>query len=279
MNRHVLITGTSTGIGLDCARLLIEQGYPVIGTVRKASDAAQVRARLGQAFTPLLLDMTNLGAIPAAIEEITALVGDNGLAALVNNAGIASPNAPLGVQPLEEVRAMFEVNVLGLLALTQACLPLLGAYRGARQAGRIVNIGSTSGAIATPMAGSYAISKFAVEALSDTLRRELSIYGIQVAVIEPGPIRTPIWGKAERDPRYTHGDYAAPMEALYRMAEKMVEQGAPVASVSRAVLHAILSPRPKVRYPLNPMWQLNRLLPTRLMDRLITGKFGLRRLQ
>lgn len=163
-----------------------------------------------------------------------------------------------------------------MLALTQACLPLLGACRGASKAGRIVNTVSTSGAIATPMAGSYAISKFAVEALSDTLRRELSIYGIQVAVIEPGPIRTPIWGKAGRDPRYTHGDFAAPMEALYRMAEKMAEQGAPVACVSRSVLHAIRSPRPKVRYPLNPMWQLNRLLPARLMDRLI---FGLRRLQ
>ncbi len=279
MNRYVLITGTSSGIGLDCARLLIEQGYRVIGTLRKASDAERVKTRLGASFIPLLLDVTDLSAIPAAITEVSALVGDNGLAALVNNAGIASPNAPLGLQPLAEIRAMFEVNVMGLLALTQACLPLLGARHGCSKPGRIINIGSTSGAIATPMAGSYAISKFAVEAISDTLRRELSIYGIQVAVVEPGPIKTPIWSKAERDTRYAQSDFAPALEALHQLAEQMAEQGAPVTTVSRAVLHAISSARPKPRYPLNPMWQLNRLLPTRLFDRLINGKFNLRRLR
>lgn len=278
MNGYVLVTGTSSGIGLDCARLLIEQGYQVLGTLRSASDADRVKAQLGKAFTPLLLDVTDLNAIPVVIAQVGALVGSNGLTALVNNAGIASPTGPLALQPLAEIRAMFEVNVLGLLALTQACLPLLGAQRGARQAGRIVNIGSTSGAVATPMAGSYAISKFAVEALSDTLRRELSIYGIQVAVIEPGPIKTPIWGKAERDQRYAQSDYAPAMDALFKMAETMAEQGAPVETVSRAVLHAISSRKPKPRYPLNPMWWMNRLLPTRLFDRLIGSKFNLRRL-
>ncbi|MBF7729044.1 SDR family NAD(P)-dependent oxidoreductase [Pseudomonas sp. N040] len=278
MKPHVLITGTSSGIGLDCARLLIENGFQVIGTVRQAADGERVREQLGSAFTPLLLDVTDLAGIPAAIAEVSALVGDNGLAALVNNAGIASPNAPLGWQPIAEVRAMFEVNVLGLLAMTQACLPLLGARRGAPRPGRIVNIGSTSGAIATPMAGSYAISKFAVEALSDSLRRELSIYGIQVAVIEPGPIRTPIWGKAEGDQRFAQGDFAPAMQALSSLAAKMATQGAPVASVSSAVLHAISRPRARPRYPLNPMWWLNRLLPTRLFDRLLCARFGLRRL-
>lgn len=278
MKPYVLITGTSSGIGLDSARLLIEKGFQVIGTVRQAADGERVRQQLGTAFTPLMLDVTDLAGIPAAIAEVSALVGDNGLAALVNNAGIASPNAPLGWQPIEEVRAMFEVNVLGLLAMTQACLPLLGARRGARRPGRIVNMGSTSGAIATPMTGSYAISKFAVEALSDTLRRELSIYGIQVSVIEPGPIRTPIWGKAERDSRFAQSDFAPAMDALFSLAENMATQGAPVESVSRAVLHAIRSPRPRPRYPLNPMWQLNRLLPTRLFDRLLRGKFKLQRL-
>jgi NAD(P)-dependent dehydrogenase (short-subunit alcohol dehydrogenase family) len=278
MKAFILITGVSTGIGLDSARLLIEQGYRVIGSVRRREDAARVRAMLGADFFPLQLDVTDSAALPAAVREVEALVGEQGLAALVNNAGIASPCGPLLLQPLAEIRGMFETNLFGLLAVTQAFLPLLGARHGhSGPAGRLINISSVSGRLATPLTGAYAASKHALEALTDALRVELGIYGIEVVAIEPGPIRTPLWGKAQPDPRYLGGDYAAPMQALQGLMAAHAVQGAPVAKVSRAVLAALQSARPKARYPLRPMWYLVPLLPRRWLDRLLAKKLGLSR--
>lgn len=280
MKPFVLITGVSSGIGLDCARLLIEQGYQVIGSVRRSEDGARVRELLGADFFPLLLDVTDCAALPAAVREVEARVGAAGLAALVNNAGIASPCGPLLLQPLAEVRSLFETNLFGLLALTQAFLPLLGARRGhAGPAGRLINISSLAGRLATPLTGAYAASKHALEAVTDALRVELGIYGIEVVAIEPGPIRTPIWAKAQPDPRYRDSDYAAPMQALQQLLAGHAQQGAPVAQVSRALLSALQAVRPKPRYPLRRIWYLVPLLPRRWLDRLLAKKLGLLRLK
>ena len=275
MKPFVLITGASSGIGLDCARLLVDEGYRVIGTVRRQEDGLRIREMLGEDFTPLLLDVTDAAALDGAVGQIGALVGDAGLAALVNNAGIASPNGPLLLQPLEEIRGMFEVNLFGLLAVIQAFAPLLGARQGSARPGRLINISSVSGRVATPLTGAYAASKHAVEAFSDTLRVELGIYGIEVVAIEPGPIRTPIWDKARPDPRYQGTDYEAALHALLDLARLNARKGAPVARVSQAVLHALRTPRPKPRYPLNPMWHLAALLPTRWIDRILARKLAL----
>lgn len=275
MKPFVLITGASSGIGLDCARLLIEQGYHVIGTLRREEEGVRLRERLGEAFTPLLLDVTHADALDRAVREVQALVGDAGLAALVNNAGIASPSGPLLLQPLEEIRGMFEVNLFGLLAVIQAFAPLLGARRGCARPGRLINISSVSGRVATPLVGAYAASKHALEAFSDALRVELGIYGIEVVAIEPGPIRTPIWDKARPEPRYLGTDYEPALHALLDLARLNARNGAPVSRVSQAVLHALRVPRPKPRYPLHPMWHLAALLPTRWVDRLLAKKMAL----
>lgn len=278
MKPFVMITGVSSGIGLDCARLLLERGYRVIGTLRSQEDAQRLRGELGEDFLPLLLDVARPEGFAEAHRQVQAWVGDQGLAALVNNAGIASPCGPLLLQPLEEVRGMFEVNLFGLLGVIQTFAPLLGAQPGyPRQPGRVINLGSVSGRVVTPMAGCYAASKHALEGLSDALRVELAIYGIEVVVIEPGPIRTPIWSKAKPDPRYAGSDYAGAMQALQRLVTSNAERGAPAARVSRAVLKALQVRRPKARYPLHLMWHLGRWLPTRLRDRLLAGRLALRR--
>lgn len=276
MSRYVLITGASSGIGQDSARLLIEHGYRVIGSVRNAADGERVRSLLGEAFVPLLLDVTDNAGLPAAVAQVEALVGPEGLVALVNNAGIASPSGPLMLQPLSEIRSMFETNLFGLIAVTQAFLPLLGARRDyPGKPGRLINISSVSGRISTPLTGCYAASKHALEAVSDALRVELGIFGIEVVAIEPGPIRTPIWSKAQSDPRYVGSDYEGAMQAVLGLVAENSLKGAPVQKVSQAVLNAIQAPRPKARYPLNPMWYLVRLLPTRLLDRLLAKKMAL----
>ncbi|VXC11918.1 Short-chain dehydrogenase [Pseudomonas sp. 8AS] len=275
MTDTVLITGVSSGIGLDCAQLLIDRGYRVIGTLRRMEEAERLRLTFGPAFVPLLLDVTDQAALPAAVARVRHWLGDEPLFALINNAGIASPNGPLLLQPLEEMRGMFEVNLFGLLALTQAFAPLLGAGPG--RAARVINIGSVSGRVATPMTGCYAATKHALEAVSDALRVELSAQGIEVVLIEPGPVRTPIWSKAQPDPRYAAGDYAQAMDALQALVARNAEQGAPVGRVSQAVLRALQARRPRARYPLHPMWYLARCLPTRLLDRLLATRLALRR--
>lgn len=275
MSDVVLITGVSSGIGLDCARLLIEKGHRVIGTLRREDEGVRLSRALGPAFMPLLLDVTDQAALPAAVERVRHWLGDTPLFALINNAGIASPGGPLLLQPLDEMRAMFEVNLFGLLGLTQAFVPLLGASAG--RPARVINISSVSGRVATPLTGCYAASKHALEAASDALRVELALYGIEVVLIEPGPIRTPIWSKAQPDPRYAGGDYAPAMDALQALVERNARHGAPVERVSRAVYGALSAQRPRARYPLHPMWHLSRWLPTRLLDRMLAGKMGLRR--
>lgn len=275
MKSFVMVTGVSSGIGLDCARLLLKQGYRVIGSLRSPEDVRRLGAELGDDFMPLLLDVSNPQALPEALRQVEAWVGGEGLAALVNNAGIASPCGPLLLQPLDEIRGMFEVNLFGLLAVIQAFAPLLGAYPGSERPGRVINLGSVSGRVATPLTGSYAASKHALEALSDALRIELAIYGIEVVLIEPGPIRTAIWSKAPDYASYDGSDYQAGLAALGKLMAANAERGAAPAMASRAILRAIEAPRPKARYPLHPMWHLGRWLPTRLLDRLMARRVGL----
>ncbi len=273
--QHVLITGVSTGIGYDAARYLIERGFHVFGSVRKLEDAERVKASLGEQFTPLLFDVTDAAAIKAAVSEVEATVGDSGLYALVNNSGISGP-APLMHVPLDEVRQMFEVNVLGLLAVTQAFLPLLGARRDCpHPPGRIVNISSISGGLSFPLLGAYAGSKHAVEALTDALRRELGLFGIAVIGIEPGNIRTPIWEKAdEADTRFADTAFAPYMARVPQLLADMGRKAAPVELVSRTIHKAITAPRPKTRYPLTPLWRIAHIGTDRMLDRLTRAAMG-----
>lgn len=279
MSKSFVVTGASSGIGRDIARDLIAHGCHVFGSVRKATDGQALQAEFGEAFTPLHFDVCDEAAIRAAVEKVRGQLGDQGLAGLVNNAGVG-PCGPLMHMPMDDFQRLFDINVAGLLRVTQAFLPLLGAGQSQSNApGRIVNISSISGRVTVPMAAAYAASKHAVEALSDGMRRELSIYGVHVAVVEPGPTRTSIWDKASTEAGagdYAAGDYAESMRALLQMAEREAVHGRPVSAVSAVVRHALLSDRPKARYPMEPIWFISKFLPTALLDRALCKKAAVR---
>jgi NAD(P)-dependent dehydrogenase (short-subunit alcohol dehydrogenase family) len=276
----VLITGVSSGIGQAIAEYLLGRGYLVLGSVRRSDDAATLQRNWPDHFVPLLFDVTDAAALPAVVAQVRAILGGRDLKALVNNAGM-NHGGPLMHQPLAEVRRVFEVNVFGLLAVTQAFLPLLGARRGrSGPAGRVVNIGSVSGAITVPFLGTYSASKHAVEAISQALRRELSLYGIQVSTIEPSFVRSRLIekGLAEKvEQRYAHTDFAAWLTQFNRSVQAQEQTAPPANKVIAAVRHAIEAPKPRTRYPLDRIWLIGRLLPDRAFDRLIFKALGLER--
>jgi len=283
MQKAVVITGVSSGIGLATAEQLINRGYRVFGSVRKQADGDRISERLGNNFVPLLFDVTDDTALAEAAKQVQAAVGDRGLHGLINNAGIA-PNGPLMHATKEEVRRTFEINVFGALSVTQAFLPLLGARKACpHPPGRIVNLSSISGGVTFPLVAVYAMSKHAVEALSDGLRRELSIYGIEVSAIEPGSIKTAIWDKVmpDRDTeiRLAQTDYAEPMANFRNVIGKELKQAKPMHVVTDAIIHALEAQKPKPRYPLVGLWYFGKIVPTRMLDRLMVKLTGLKKLR
>lgn len=277
---YVVITGVSTGIGYDAARYLIKKGYHVFGSVRKQADADRVSADLGDRFTALLFDVTDEKGLAEAVKQVKSIVGNQGLTALVNNAGI-STLGPLMHIPIKDLRLQLEVNVVSVLAITQAFLPLLGADKKATHSpGRIVNIGSISGKIAYPFMGAYAASKHAIEALNDSLRRELMLYGIDVILIQPGVVKTPILSKAnDQVDAFPGTDYEAILQAAGPVMKEREKSGMDVEVISQTIFNAVTSNKPKVRYTLPikwlSRWYLPRFLPARLIDNMSAKQFGL----
>ena len=278
----VVVTGASSGIGRACALHLAALGFQVFAGVRRAEDGAALRAASSDRLTPVLLDVADETSIRAATETITAAAGASGLAGLVNNAGIGV-GGPLEFLPPAEFRTQLEVNVTGQLAVTQALLPLLRQGRG-----RIVNMGSIGGRIASPFVGPYSASKFALEALTDALRMELQPWGLHVAIVEPGTVATPIWEKsvARADrlmralPPQAQTLYGAAFTAMRAGAERTGKErlGVSPEVVARAVAHALTAGKPKTRYLVG--WDariavLFTLVPDRLRDRVILRQAGL----
>lgn len=275
----MLITGASTGIGLACALHLDRLGFDVIAGVRKTADGDAVRAAASPRLSTVLLDVASADSIATAMADVASRAGSAGLAGLVNNAGIAVAG-PLEILPIDELRMQLEVNVVGLVAVTQAALPMVRRARG-----RIVNIGSISGRMAMPALGPYAASKFAVEALTDSLRVEVQPWGIEVALIEPGAVATPIWDKGrkagaalkERVAADAYALYAETVARLERAAARADRDAVPPDDVARAVEHALTAPRPKTRYLVGKTVRIQTLiarLPDRLRDRLLTRFAG-----
>jgi NAD(P)-dependent dehydrogenase (short-subunit alcohol dehydrogenase family) len=259
----VVVTGASTGIGEATALHLAELGFRVCAGVRKQADAERLR---GQGLEPLTIDVTDEASIAAAKEEL----GDTPLAGLVNNAGI-SVTAPIEFIPLDELRRQLDVNLVGQVAVTQAFLPALRRARG-----RVVNISSIGGRVALPLLGPYAASKFALEGISDSLRREVARFGIEVSVIEPGGIKTPIWEKGEATADGLLDDappealelYGGLMSSLRAQARKIAtETGLPPRAVAEAVGRALTARRPRTRYVVGRDAKLRAALAKRLPDR------------
>lgn len=271
--RSVVITGASTGIGEACALRLDRQGWRVFAGVRKEADGASLKEKGSERLTPVIIDVTDQATITACAERVSAATGASGLAGLVNNAGIAVAG-PLEFLPLEDLRRQLEVNVIGQIAVTQAFMPRIRAARG-----RIVNIGSIGGRMATPFLGPYNASKFAMEALTDALRQELRPWGIHVSIIEPGSISTPIWDKGQaaademeknmpEEAMKLYGDAITSMRAAGKEFE---EAGIPPDEVAKFVQHALTASTPKTRYVVGRDAQIQRVLVKMVPDRIRDG--------
>ncbi len=281
-SRFVLITGASTGIGAACAIGCAERGMTVFAGVRDLTACDALQARGGAAIMPLELEVTDEDSIKRAAEMVAHRVGDAGLYGLVNNAGIAI-GSPLELIPIAQLRRQLEINVIGQIAVTQAVLPLLRLARG-----RIVNMGSIAGRGTIPMMGPYSASKHALEALTDALRLELYPWGIEVSIIEPGAIATPIWDKSLRISLDVEAEMSAEGKKLYGAAAKRIRESVghaaaraiPADAVVKAVLHALTAKRPKTRYLVGRDAKLRavmlRWLPDRLQDWILKQVLDLR---
>ncbi len=268
----VFITGTSTGIGAATAIRLADLGFQVLAGVRHMADGEALQRRTSGPLDPVLIDITDNDSIAAAAKTVAGAVGDNGLAGLVNNAGIVKPS-PLELQPLADFRMQLEVNLVGQVAVTQAFLPLIR-----RGHGRIVNVGSIGGRMVLPLHGAYSASKFGMEAISDALRIELRQWSIPVSLVDPGASATAIFGKtlaAIDELRLTldsRGErtYDEQIAAVRLLVEKTAASAAPVAEVAEAVADAVTSTKPKTRYlagkGAHPVAAAARTLPDRLKD-------------
>ena len=273
----VVITGASTGIGAACALALDTLGYRVFAGIRNPADGESLQRHAGPRLMPIRLDVTDPASLAAASHTVSAMMGDHGLAGLINNAGIGVAG-PIEALPLADWRRQFEVNVFGLIATTQTFLPLIRKGRG-----RIINMGSIAGRASMPFMAPYAASKHAVVAVTDALRIELQPWGIRVALIEPGAIATPIWGKTRKEVDRWDASWSQDLKAMYQEGFTRVkeaataagEQAQPAKVVADAVAHALRSRWPKSRYLLGSdaaiRAYLALLLPGRLNDWLITN--------
>jgi NAD(P)-dependent dehydrogenase (short-subunit alcohol dehydrogenase family) len=265
----VLVTGASTGIGEATVLHLKTLGFDAVGAVRKDEDAERLEAR---GVRTMRIDVTDAGQIAAARDEL----GDTALAGLVNNAGIAVA-APLEFLPVDRLRQQLEVNLIGQMAVTQAFLPALRRARG-----RIVMVSSIGGRVALPLVSAYNTSKFGLEGMSDSLRRELMSQGVDVILIEPGGVKTPIWGKSEQLADDMLEDVPPEAERLYgkliaalRAGTRKIatETGSEPIAVAEAIGEALTANRPRTRYVVGSdakmRARMSRVLPDRVMDRMI----------
>jgi len=279
--QSVVITGASTGIGHACAKLLLDKGYHVFGSVRKQADADRLKTEFGGNFTPLLFDVTDEAAVLAAARDVRAALKGETLAGLVNNAGIAVAGPVLEL-PADQFRRQLDVNVIGPIIATQAFGPLLGADRTLRGSkGRIVMISSVAGKNGNPLTPAYAASKHAIEGLSESLRRELMLFGIDVVIVAPGPVKTPIWSKGQGDldtSKYNNSPYLASMQKVTAYMQHLDSIGLPPERIAECVYNALTLSKPKTRYMIapDPMRHLiTQWLPKRMVDRIIAKRVGL----
>jgi len=281
MDKAVLVTGASSGIGRATVVELARSGFQVFAGVRQDEAGLQLHAEYPEQVVPLVMDVTDRGAIAAAATSVSDRLGLRGLDGVVNNAGIGI-STPMEYVPPEELRYQFEVNAFGPVAVTQAFLPLLRRARG-----RVVNIGSAGSHLTMPFGGPLCASKYALRSLNDALRMELHPFGIHVIIIEPGAIYTPgvekTLGDAEETIRKLPAEgiilYGAMLREFTRRAYERERHGSAPDVVARVVHRALTDERPRARYAVGDksrlLAALPKLLPDRVLDRLRFRLFGL----
>lgn len=278
--RSIVITGASTGIGWATANLLLERGYRVFGSVRKQADADRLKGEFGEHFTPLMFDVTDEAAVLAGAREVRETLKGETLAGLVNNAGIAVAGPVLEL-PADEFRRQMDVNVIGPVIATQAFGPLLGSeesLKGPR--GRVVMISSVAGRNGNPFSAPYSASKHAIEGLSESLRRELMLFGIDVIIVAPGPVKTPIWSKAEEldISVYKNSPYFPALEKVRAFMRHLGSTGLPAEKIAETIFQALTAANPKVRYQITPdpmRHVMTAILPKRIVDKIMARRVGL----
>jgi NAD(P)-dependent dehydrogenase (short-subunit alcohol dehydrogenase family) len=279
--RAVVVTGASSGIGRAICATVASEGALAFAGVRREEDASSLKSELGDAVHPLLFDVTNEIAVRAAAAVVRAKLAGQTLFGLVNNAGVAVPG-PLLHLDSDELRRQLEINLIGVHSVTRAFAPLLGAEPSSTgDKGRIVMISSVAGRNGAPMLGAYSASKHALEGYSESLRRELMLYGVDVVIVAPGAIATPIWqkGRDETTARFSDTPYAQPLEVIRDYLKSAEASGLPADAVGALVWRALTEKNPKPRYSIlrRPFMDesLPRLMPKRLVDRAVAKRVGL----
>jgi NAD(P)-dependent dehydrogenase (short-subunit alcohol dehydrogenase family) len=278
--QSVVITGVSTGIGWATAKLLLARGFRVFGSVRKPADADRLKSEFGVHFTPLLFDVTDEAAVLAAAREVRAALNGETLTGLVNNAGIAVAGPVLELAA-DEFRRQMDVNIIGPIIATQAFGPLLGSDPSLRgRKGRIVMISSVAGKSGNPLVSAYSASKHAIEGLSESLRRELMLFGIDVIIVAPGAVKTPIWAKADEVDisAYRNSPFYPALERIRKYMAHLGEIGLPAEKIAARIADALTAANPKVRYQITPdpmRHLITSMLPKRMVDRIIAKRLGL----
>jgi len=278
--RAIVVTGASTGIGRAAVARAVAGGARVFASVRKPADAQGLISEFGAAVTPLVFDVADEAGVNAGAARVAEALGGQRLAGLVNNAGIAVPGPLLHIESADLAR-QFDVNLIGVHRATRAFAPLLGADPARTgKPGRIVMISSVGGQFGQPFAGAYSASKFALEGYSQSLRRELQLYGIDVIVIGPGAIATPIWDKADENEfkKFEATPYGKIVERVRAYMENAGRKGLPAEEVGDLIWRVLTMDKPKTRYAIlrRPFLDrtLPRLLPPRMTDRMVARRLG-----
>src|SRR6204780_2895944 len=272
-SKDVVVTGVSTGIGWGTTKVLISKGFRVFGSVRKQSDADRLQKEFGDAFVPLLMDITDADTVHQAAQKVGSMIGDRNLVGLVNNAGIVVSGPLLYLRP-REYRRQLDVNMIAPLVVIQALSLLLGTDKKRQgPTGRIVNITSSGAKVPIPLLGAYSASKSGLEGMSDVLRLELMLFGIDLVMIEPGFVNTSMYDKGEKEDlsEFKPTEY---WDAVQNFQKYIVTEarsnGLPPERLGEAVLVALTTAKPKARYAVVPQrfknWTLPRLLPVRMLD-------------
>ncbi len=281
-SKNILITGASSGIGYALVKVYLNHGYKVFGSVRKEEDAKRLVEEMGPNFTPLLFDVTDGKAIAEVANWLEQTIGSEGLAGLVNNAGVAVAGPFIDLD-VEDFQYQFDVNVLGMIRVTQAFLSLLGARKNhSTRPGKIIQISSVSGRMGMPFVSPYVGSKHAMEGITACLRKELMLYGIDVLLIEPGPIKTPIWKKSmpTLKDRFKGSVYQPIMKkSEEKFMRPSIRKGLSADETGMIIFKEFEKKRPRVRKVIIAQrfknWVLPNLLPTRLLDKILGKALGL----
>jgi NAD(P)-dependent dehydrogenase (short-subunit alcohol dehydrogenase family) len=279
--KTILITGCSTGLGFAAARAFAERGYRVIATVRSEDDAKRVQAEGKGSIHTVICDVTITEHVAKLPDYVRTITGDGVLDGLINNAGVMVAPGPVEFQQMENIRAQFDSNVFGMMAVTIALLPLLGTADPARKhAGRIINISSIEGKVASPFISAYAATKHAIEGFSNSLRRELRLFGIKVVIVGPGGIKSEMWRKNSFDVGPLVGTaYEEPFRKLNSLLKEMENDSATADEVGRFLVRVFEAPRPRARYAhsrafMDGPWTI--LIPDLWYDAMLGVLFGLK---